>query len=58
MPKGPLVVPPRVADAHCQEKLRGPGPQLTVPQSDTGRRGEKPKVLELSVEKELGNMTP
>ena len=29
-----------------------------VPQSDTGRRGENPKVLERTAVKELGKMTP
>ena len=43
--RGPRA-PPRVADANCQEKLRGPGMLLTVPQTDTGRRGEQPKGLE------------
>ena len=31
---------------------------LTVPQTTTGRRGEKPKALERTVVKELGKMTP
>jgi hypothetical protein len=30
----------------------------TVPQTDTGRRGEKPQALERMVVKELGNLTP
>ena len=29
-----------------------------VPQTDTGRRGENPKVLERTAVKELGKMTP
>ena len=31
---------------------------VTVPQSDTGRRGEYPKALETTLVKELGKMTP
>ena len=31
---------------------------VPVPQTDTGRRGEYPKVLERMVVKELGKMTP
>ncbi len=31
---------------------------LTVPQTDTGRRGEYPKALERSLPKELGKITP
>ncbi len=30
----------------------------TVPQPDTGRRGERPKVLERILVKELGKLTP
>ena len=30
----------------------------TVPQTDTGRWGEYPKVLEWAVVKELGKLTP
>ena len=30
----------------------------TVPQTDTGRRGEYPKVLEITHVKELGKMAP
>ena len=30
----------------------------TVPQTDTGGRGEKPKALEITRVKELGKMTP
>ena len=32
--------------------------ELTVPQTDTGRRGEYPKVFERILVKELGKMTP
>jgi hypothetical protein len=31
---------------------------VPVPQTDTGRRGENPKVLERTAVKELGKMTP
>ena len=31
---------------------------MTVPQTDTGRRGENPKASERKVVKELGKMTP
>ena len=36
----------RAADAYSREKLRRPQLSSTVPQSDTGGRGEQPKVLE------------
>ena len=31
---------------------------VTVPQTDTGRRGEYPKALEATLVKELGKLTP
>ena len=31
---------------------------VTVPQTDTGRRGENPKALERTLVKELGKLTP
>ncbi len=31
---------------------------VTVPQTDTGRRGENPQALERSLPKELGTITP
>ena len=31
---------------------------LTVPQTDTGGRGENPKVLEINLAKELGKNAP
>ena len=31
---------------------------VTVPQTDTGGRGEYPKALERTLVKELGKMTP
>jgi len=33
-------------------------PVVTVPETDTGGRGEKPKALERTLLKELGKMTP
>jgi hypothetical protein len=32
--------------------------ELTVPQTDTGRRGEHPKALERTLVKELGKLAP
>ena len=32
--------------------------EVTVPQTDTGGRGEDPKALERTLLKELGKMTP
>ena len=32
--------------------------RASVPQTDTGRRGEYPQALERTVLKELGNLTP
>ena len=32
--------------------------EVTVPQTDTGRRGENPKMSEITIVKELGKMTP
>ena len=47
----------KVATSHCREKLLGrngaPGPQ-----TDTGSRGEYPKVSERTLVKELGKMAP
>ena len=31
---------------------------VTVPQTDTGRRGEKPQALEITLAKELGKLAP
>ena len=33
-------------------------PLVPVPQTDTGRQGEYPKVLERTLVKELGKLTP
>ena len=43
--------------SHCREKLLANN-QLPVPQTDTGSRGEHPKVSERTLVKELGKMTP
>ncbi len=42
---------------HCREKLlaRNAAP---VPQTDTGRRGENPKVRGTTLVKELGKIYP
>ena len=32
--------------------------QVTVPKTDTGRRGEYPQVLEVTLVKELGKLAP
>ena len=42
----------------CQEKLLSVDDRESVPQTDTGRQGEKPKVRERNHVKELGKMTP
>ena len=47
----------KVMMSHCQEKLLV-RKQRPVPQTDTGSRGENPKVSERTLVKELGKMTP
>ena len=42
----------------CPEKRLSVEADLTVPQTDTGRRGEYPKASERTLVKELGNMYP
>jgi hypothetical protein len=42
----------------CREKLLLPVGQVTVPQTDTGRRAENAKALEITLVKELGKMAP
>ena len=44
-------------NSHCQEKFLVRN-KLPVPQTDTGSRGENPKVSERTLVKELGKMTP
>ena len=41
----------------CREKPLA-RTKVTVPQTDTGRRGENPKARERTLVKELGKMTP
>ena len=43
--------------SHCQEKRLARKP-VPVPQTDTGRRGENPKVRGITLVKELGKMAP
>jgi hypothetical protein len=43
--------------SHCQEKRLARMP-VPVPQTDTGRRGENPKVRGITLVKELGKMAP
>ena len=47
----------KVMMSHCQEKLLA-RERVPVPQTDTGSRGENPKVSERTLVKELGKMTP
>ena len=42
---------------HWREKLLE-SEKAPVPQTDTGRRGENPKMSEITIVKELGKMTP
>ena len=48
---------PKFLIPHCQEKPLA-RKKVPVPQTDTGRRGENPKVIERTLVKELGKMTP
>ena len=48
---------PKKMTLNCQEKLLGREPP-PVPQTDTGRWGEKPQARERTLVKELGKMTP
>ena len=43
---------------NFQEKLLGLIILVPVPETDTGGRGENPKVSERTMVKELGKMTP
>ena len=42
---------------HCREKPLG-SRAATVPQTDTGRRGENPQALERTLVKEFGKLIP
>ena len=53
--EGSLV--PKYPMSHCQENFLVTL-SLPVPQTDTGSRGEYPKVSERTLVKELGKMTP
>lgn len=53
--EGNLV--PKFLISHCLEKPLARS-MVPVPQTDTGRRGENPKVSERTLVKELGKMTP
>ena len=54
---GEGTIVPKFLISHCQEKplVRK---EVPVPQTDTGRRGEYPKVIGRTLVKELGKMTP
>ncbi len=54
---GRELIVPKFLMSHCQEKLLVRN-NLPVPQTDTGSRGEYPKVCERTLVKELGKMTP
>jgi len=54
---GREITVPKFPMSHCQEKLLV-RKYLPVPQTDTGSRGEHPKVSERTLVKELGKMTP
>ena len=45
------------SNPHWREKLLL-SEEVPVPQTDTGRRGENPKMSEITPVKELGKMTP
>lgn|GEM_PF-5531845 len=50
---------PQTGPNHTAKKSLGRQDlQVTVPETDTRRRGEYPKVLEIAVVKELGKMAP
>ena len=48
---------PKSCLLHCQEKPLASKP-VPVPETDTGRRGENPKVRGITLVKELGKMAP
>ena len=54
---GRELIVPKFLMSHCQEKLLVRS-QRPVPQTDTGSRGEHPKVSERTLVKELGKKTP
>src|SRR5699024_7856024 len=54
---GECSLVPKYRMSQCQEKFLV-RESLPVPQTDTGSRGENPKVSERTFVKELGKMTP
>ena len=54
---GEGTIVPKLLTSHCQEKPLA-RLQVPVPQTDTGRHGEYPKVSGRTLVKELGKMTP
>ena len=48
----------KVADPMLPGKTSKHNHQVTVPETDTGRRGEKPKALGETLVKELGKLPP
>ncbi len=52
------VSPAKRLIPSCQEKPLSEFSEVTVPQTDTGGRGENPKARERTLVKELGKMTP
>ena len=47
----------KLLNSRWREKLLW-SEEVPVPQTDTGRRGENPKMSEITIVKELGKMTP
>ena len=47
-----------VSDVTLPRKASSVNYTLPVPQTDTGSRGEQPQVIERTLVKELGKMTP
>ena len=47
-----------VANPPLPRKTSKDSCYVTVPQTDTGRRGENPKALEKTLAKELGKLAP
>ena len=52
-----VEIPKKLLIPDCQEKLLA-RPKAPVPQTDTGRQGENPKVRGRTLVKELGKMSP
>ena len=51
------AVRPQTGLVVCQEKPLSESESVSVPQTDTGRRGEYPKALERTLAKEFGKIT-